>query len=200
LNDIWELRNRGERKRGMKKRVLDLAIVCLSLAVMGIVLLYPDQVAWREPILISAGALTILFLLMAGRDTRDRKMITEQRDLSQPGEKELITEIVLLNEEDRPLMTWDLYGKTAMVIGRDVKENQVDIDLGQSAYASMVDIEHAVLNYSAGNWYVEDLGSTNGVSVKKAGDGRVYKLSRDTPCRLERGDCLYIGLNRLLLK
>ena len=92
------------------------------------------------------------------------------------------------------------HGKTAMVIGRDVKENQVDIDLGQSAYASMVDIEHAVLNYSAGDWYVEDLGSTNGISVKKAGDGRVYKLSRDTPCRLERGDCLYIGLNRLLLK
>ena len=184
----------------MKKRVLDLAIVCLSLAVMGIVLLYPDQVTWREPILITAGALTILFLLMAGRDTRDRKMITEQRDLSQTGEKELITEIVLLSEEDRPLMTWDLYGKTAMVIGRDVKENQVDIDLGQSAYASMVDIEHAVLNYSAGDWYVEDLGSTNGISVKKAGDGRVYKLSRDTPCRLERGDCLYIGLNRLLLK
>ncbi len=81
-----------------------------------------------------------------------------------------------------------------------MKENQVDIDLGQSAYASMVDIEHAVLNYSAGNWYVEDLGSTNGISVKKAGDGRIYKLSRDTPCRLERGDCLYIGLNRLLLK
>lgn len=184
----------------MKKRVLDLAIVCLNLAVIGIVLLYPNQITWREPILISAGALTILFLLLAWRDTGNSKMITEQRDLNQPGEMELITEIVLLSEEDRPLMTWDLYGKTAMVIGRDVKENQVDINLGQSAYASMVDIEHAVLNYSAGHWYVEDLGSANGISVKKASDNRVYKLSRDTPCRLERGDCLYIGLNRLLLK
>ena len=47
---------------------------------------------------------------------------------------------------------------------------------------------------------MEDLGSTNGISVKKAGDGRTYKLSSDTPCRLERGDCLYIGLNRLLLR
>lgn len=184
----------------MKKRVMDLTIVCLSLSVMGIVLLYPNQVTWRAPILISAGAFTILFLLMAWRDTGDRKMITEQRDLSRQGEKELITEIVLLNEEDRMLMTWDLYGKTAVVIGRDVKENQVDIDLGQSPYASMVDIEHAVLNYSAGNWYVEDMGSANGISLKKAGDGRVYKLSRDTPCCLECGDCLYIGLNRLLLE
>lgn len=184
----------------MKKRVLDFTIVCLCLAVIGIVLLYPDQITWREPILISAGALTILFLLMAVRDKGTRQEFTERTNLNQPGEKELITEIVLLSEEDKPLMTWDLYGKTAMVIGRDVKENQVDIDLGKSAYASMVDIEHAVLNYSAGNWYVEDLGSANGISVKKAGDGRVYKLSKDTPCRLDRGDCLYIGLNHLLLK
>lgn len=184
----------------MKKRALDLTIVCLCLAVIGIVLLYPDQILWREPILISAGAFTVLFLLMAVKDKGDRQMITEQMNRNQPGATALITEIVLLNEEDKPLMTWEVYGKTALVIGRDVKENQVDIDLGQSPYASMVDIEHAVLNYSAGNWYVEDLGSSNGISVKKAGDGRVYKLSKDTPCRLERGDCLYIGLNHLLLK
>ena len=106
----------------------------------------------------------------------------------------------MLSEEDTELMTWDMYGKIAMIIGRDVKENQVDIDLGRSTYASMVNIEHAVLNYSVGNWYVEDLGSTNGISVKKAEDGRVYKLSADTPCRMERGDCLYVGLNRLLLR
>lgn len=184
----------------MKKRVLDLTIVCLSLAVIGIVLLYPDQITWREPILIFSGALTVLFLLMAVRDKGDRQRVTEEMNKNQPGETELITEIVLLNEEDKPLMTWELYGKTAMVIGRDVKENQVDIDLGQSPYASMVDIEHAVLNYSAGSWYVEDLESSNGISVKKAGDGRVYKLSKDTPCRLERGDCLYIGLNHLLVR
>ena len=120
--------------------------------------------------------------------------------MSLPSESELITEIVLLSEEDTELMTWDLYGKAAMVIGRDVKENQVDINLGKSSYASMVDIEHAVLNFSSGNWYVEDLGSANGISVKKAEDGRVYKLSSDTSCRLEQKDCLYIGLNRLLLR
>lgn len=117
-----------------------------------------------------------------------------------PTETGMITEAVLLSEEDTELMVWDLYGKTASVIGRDVRENQVDIDLGRSAYASMVDIEHAVLNFSTGSWYVEDLGSVNGISVKKAGDGKNYRLSADTPCRVERGDCLYIGLNRLLLR
>ena len=184
----------------MKKRVLDLIIVCFCMAVIGIVLLYPDQVTWRNPILILACILAVLFLLLAVRDKEDRNQYMEQPGYGSPGKDGLITEIVLLNEEDKPLMSWDIYGKTAMVIGRDVKENQVDIDLGQSPYASMVDIEHAVLNYSAGNWYVEDLGSSNGISIKKASDGRVYRLSRDTACRLERGDCLYIGLNHLLLK
>ena len=181
----------------MKKRVLDLIIVCFCMAVIGIVLLYPDQVTWRNPILILACILAVLFLLLAVRDKEDRNQYMEQPGYGSPGKDGLITEIVLLNEEDKPLMSWDIYGKTAMVIGRDVRENQVDIDLGQSPYASMVDIEHAVLNYSAGNW---DLGSSNGISIKKASDGRVYRLSRDTACRLERGDCLYIGLNHLLLK
>ena len=158
----------------MKKRVLDLIIVCFCMAVIGIVLLYPDQVTWRNPILILACILAVLFLLLAVRDKEDRNQYMEQPGYGSPGKDGLITE--------------------------DVRENQVDIDLGQSPYASMVDIEHAVLNYSAGNWYVEDLGSSNGISIKKASDGRVYRLSRDTACRLERGDCLYIGLNHLLLK
>lgn len=184
----------------MKKRVLDLIIVCFCMAVIGIVLLYPDQVTWRNLVLILACILAVLFLLLAVMDKGDRNQYMEQSGYSSLGKDEPIAEIVLLNEEDKPLMSWDIYGKTAMVIGRDVKENQVDIDLGQSPYASMVDIEHAVLNYSAGSWYVEDLGSSNGISVKKVSDGRVYKLSRDTACRLERGDCLYIGLNHLLIK
>lgn len=184
----------------MKKRVLDLIIVCFCMAVIGIVLLYPDQVTWRNLVLILACILAVLFLLLAVMDKGDRNQYMEQSGYSSLGRDEPIAEIVLLNEEDKPLMSWDIYGKTAMVIGRDVKENQVDIDLGQSPYASMVDIEHAVLNYSAGSWYVEDLGSSNGISVKKVSDGRVYKLSRDTACRLEQGDCLYIGLNHLLLK
>ena len=184
----------------MKKRALDLIIVCLCMAVAGIVLLYPDQVTWRGPILILVCSLTVLFLLLAVRDKEDRNQFTQQPGHSRQGAAGPVTEILLLNEEDKTLMSWDIYGKTAMVIGRDVKENQVDIDLGQSPYASMVDIEHAVLNYSAGSWYVEDLGSSNGISVRKASDGRVYKLSRDTACRLEQGDCLYIGLNHLLLK
>lgn len=184
----------------MKKMVIDLAVACVCLAIISTAILYPNQVRGRYFILLTAGLLGIVFLFLAIRDKEERQEIMGRMGMDLPSESELITEIVLLSEEDTELMTWDLYGKAAMVIGRDVRENQVDIDLGKSSYASMVDIEHAVLNFSSGNWYVEDLGSANGISVKKAGDGRVYKLSSDTPCRLERKDCLYIGLNRLLLR
>lgn len=184
----------------MKKRVTDLTAFCICLAAIGIVLLYPDQVRGREAVLVMASILAVVFLVLAVRDGGNSREVKEGAGARLPAESDLVTEIVLLSEEDRQLMTWDLYGKTAIVIGRDVKENQVDIDLNGSPYASMVDIEHAVLNFSAGSWYVEDLGSSNGISVKKAGDGRVYRLSADNPCRLELGDCIYVGLNRLLLK
>lgn len=110
-----------------------------------------------------------------------------------------ITELVMLNEEDHPLATWTLYGKTGLTIGRDMGENQVDVNLSSSTYASMVEVEHAVLNYSGGRWYVEDLSSKNGVSVQKS-DGRKYKLSSDKPCRLSSGDIIYIALVRLLVR
>ena len=191
----WE----EEGGMGMKRRLADLAAASLCLAAIGITLLYPEQVRGRGMVLAASAAMLVFFLILAGKD-RGRELPDRQVPGSIPSEAGLITEIVLLNEEDQEVMLWDLYGKAALVIGRDKKENQVDIDLSQSAYASMVDIEHAVLNYSAGSWYVEDLGSANGIRVKKAEDGKVYKLLADTPCRLGRGDCLYIGLNRLLLR
>lgn len=188
----------------MKKRVIDLSAACVCLAVLGIAWLYPDQIQWRGTLLWSSGILCICFLVLAAKDRNTGQEAAGRTGKGLPSDKQLVTEIVLLSEEDTELALWDIYGKTAMVIGRDVRgnsshENQVDIDLSQGPFASMVDVEHAVLNYSAGNWYVEDLGSANGISVKKA-DGKVYKLSPDNPCRLERGDCLNVGLNRLLLR
>ena len=108
-----------------------------------------------------------------------------------------INRLELLNEDDGVTVSWDLYNKTSAVIGKDVRENQVDIDLAASEYASLVDVEHAVLNYADGSWYVEDLGSRNGVSVQKKADGRKYRLSSDQPCKLAPGDIIIIGLSRL---
>ena len=142
----------------MKRKFIDLSGICICLAAIGITLLYADQIREKDWVLTAAGIGLILFIFLAVRDGRMQQKSAEGGE-DIPSSSAQITEIVLLSEEDSELMVWDMYGKTAMLIGRDVKENQVDIDLGKSPYASMVEIEHAVLNYSSGNWYVEDLGS-----------------------------------------
>lgn len=102
-----------------------------------------------------------------------------------------LMEIVSFNGEDQALSFWTLYGKTDMAIGRDSGGNQVNINFTNSTYVGTVDVGHAVLNYSAGSWHVEDLNSRNGMSVQE-GDKRKYKLAPGYPCLLTRGDILYI--------
>lgn len=107
-----------------------------------------------------------------------------------------LTELVLLGEENDRLASWNIYGKNGLVIGRDVGENSVSVNLENSTYASMIDVEHAVLNYSGDGWYIEDISEKNGVSIQKQ-DGRKYKLTYGKPCKLEKGDIIYIALARL---
>lgn len=42
-------------------------------------------------------------------------------------------------------------------------------------------VEHAVLNFFNGAWYIEDISSKNGVSIRKS-DGKKYKISYGKPC------------------
>lgn len=107
-----------------------------------------------------------------------------------------LTELVLLGEEGNRLAAWNIYQKNGIVIGRDIGENHVTVNLDQTTYAGMIDVEHAVLNFSGNDWYIEDISEKNGVSIQKA-DGKKYKLSYGKPCRLERGDIIFIAMTRL---
>ena len=107
--------------------------------------------------------------------------------------QKIISKISLIDKDGENVLSWELYGKISMIIGKDIGENFVDIDLSQSPYAAMVDVEHAVLNYSDGNWYIEDLDSKNGVAIKKVGKEKSYKLSSTEPCKLDFGDVIFIG-------
>lgn len=183
-----------------RKRALDMAGFFICLALLLTVFLYSEQIRGQQYLMWVSGILGSFFLAMTVVDREGSTGLSGRKKRNADSRREAVAGLVLLNEEDQDAGRWDLYGKTAVVIGRDVKENQVDIDLSGSPYASMVDIEHAVLNFSAGSWYVEDLGSTNGIGVKKAEDGRIYRLSADTPCRIRKGDILQIGLIRLQLR
>ncbi|WP_425448059.1 FHA domain-containing protein [Dethiothermospora halolimnae] len=111
-----------------------------------------------------------------------------------------ITKIALINEENKTIKEWDLFNKTSIVIGRENNHEEVDINLDSATYASLIDFQHAVLNFASGNWYVEDLYSDNGISIQKYNDDIRYKLSKDRPCKIEMGDILFIAKTKLLIK
>lgn len=108
--------------------------------------------------------------------------------------------LALLNEDNEIIKEWDLLNKASMVIGRNTKDNEVDIDLSTSTYAALIDTQHAVLNFASGNWYIEDLYSENGISIQKAEDRIRYKLSKDKPCRIIKGDVIFIAKTKLLIR
>lgn len=109
-----------------------------------------------------------------------------------------VRELVLLDEDNKPLKSWDLIGKTALIIGKKDQDAEVDVDLGDCAYGAFIEPQHALLNFSGERWFLEDVSQENGVRVKKAEDGMSYKLS-GRPCQVGAGDVIFIANTRLLL-
>ena len=112
----------------------------------------------------------------------------------------VLQELLLLDEEGNEISAWHIGGKTSLLIGRDEHKENVDINLQNTEYGGMVDRQHAVLNYAAGQWYIEDLGSRNGVRIQDARDGKLYQVSKEHPCRINAGDIIFIGNTRLRAK
>lgn len=178
-----------------KKGALDLSIAVTSLAAAVISAYYIEMFYVKIIVCILFVVTAILFMVLYScdelkRSDNIRKNVQFRR---------VISELVLLNEENTVVASWDIYGKVSLVIGRDSRNQSVDINLSNSAYAGMIDNEHAVLNYTGACWYIEDLGSQNGISIQKASDGKKYKITSQ-PCKVELGDVIYIGLTRLQIR
>lgn len=172
-----------------RKLTLDISIVLSCITGMFLSYAYLGDPAKRMASLALLGVTAFLFFLMALAD-RGGTGRTEERGESRSG----ISEILLLNEEGGVTDTWDIYGKTSIVFGRDEGENQVDVDLKNTDYAGTIDKEHAVMNFSGGCWYIEDLDSENGTRIRRNGEDRAYKISSREPCRVEKNDTVYLGL------
>lgn len=178
------------------KRKLDVIITILCLGLM--------MLLWNRPGVNKAylwmtvlGIVALIHLMLALSWSKQKEKAPSPVATKEgPMPKTACTELVLLSEEDSQLASWNIYGKNGIVIGRDVGENQVTVDLNETTYAGMIDVEHAVLNFSGNDWYVEDISAKNGVSIQKR-DGRKYKISYGKPCKVERFDILFIGLTRL---
>ncbi len=172
-----------------RKLPLDIAIIVSSLtgAILSFVYLKTPTEKYISLVILTVYALffLVLTILDATEDKRFPRYDTKKRGIS---------EILLLGEDNNITDTWDIYGKTSIVFGRDEGSFQVDVNLKNTDYAGTIDGEHAVMNYSSGSWYIEDLDSENGTRIQRGGNGKVYKVSSREPCRVERGDIIYLGL------
>lgn len=173
---------------------LDIAIlICAFFLGLGFRHLEKEWIIMR--LLFAAAGVAAVVDLIFQSAIKDIRLKKKQKVSA---EASMIRQLMLLDEHDKPLKSWDLAGRTAVVIGRNNEEEEVDVDLEDCEYSTFIDCQHAVLNYSLDSWYLEDLGSKNGVKVRKVEDGGCYQVM-NRPCRLSAGDVIYIANTRLLL-
>ena len=177
------------------KRLADIMVCSFSVAIMILTYCYMDQETVGMVLCAAAGVFFCLFFILAIEDS-DRKGTPRRYRRRKHYSKGGIHALMLLDEEDRVVSEWNIAGKISLLIGRDTRREDVDINLMNTAFGGMVDRQHAVLNYTAGQWYIEDLDSANGIRIQKP-DGRLYEVSKTQPCQVEKGDILFIGLTKL---
>ena len=188
-------------------KAIDLIIAFISLSIIFIAFLYINDFKLKIVLLLINICISIIFFYLAIFKDLDENEYTIRNNKIRTNFNTLnnLSTINLLNEQGNIMKSWDLYGKTSLIIGKDRKNQYndvtlVDINLNDCAYATLIDVEHAVLNYSNGCWYIEDLYSKNGISIKKQTETRKYKLSPEQPYKLEKGDIIYLGLTELEIK
>lgn len=111
-----------------------------------------------------------------------------------------IKKLVLLSQDGEVAREWEVQGKTSLLIGKSSTDQEVEIDLTGTEYASLINNEHAVLNCVSEAWYIEDIDSVNGVGIKKADKRIKNRLRHESPYRINKGDTIYIANTRILVK
>lgn len=191
---------RREINRKRVKQTLDVLILLVGIGVIYCTL--KEMETWRiAPALIAVVAIGMVLALYdlirsASGKAAESSFIESEFNPGHGGHE--IERLILLDEAGKPIKSWDLQGKVSQIIGKAGQDQELDIDLSDCEYSSFVDFQHAVLNFCLDQWYVEDLGSQNGVKVRKVEDGECYRVIH-RPCRVVAGDILYIANTKLLL-
>lgn len=112
-----------------------------------------------------------------------------------------IGKLILIDEEKGiNIKAWDITGKASVLIGKTTKDGEVDVDLSEVAYSTLVSRQHAVMNYAADSWYIEDIGSANGSGIKRMNENSKFRMEKGQPYKLNAGDIIYIANTKLLAK
>ena len=181
------------KKKKMRTVIFDILILLCGAVLAVEIFLYTGTQHWM--LLPLAAVVLCMALTLAGLVSSFRPGDIEKTECF---EGEGPRQLILLNEQGKPVKAWSLEGKTSLIIGKSGKNQELDVDLLDCEYSSFVDFQHAVLNFCMDQWYVEDLESHNGVKVKKVEDGECYRVLH-RPCRVMAGDILYIANTTLLL-
>lgn len=180
----------------MGKKITDAGIIICAVSLAVYVAVWQVSV-WRWPLFVLLMAAAIVALNdFIDQFTPHKK---EKKYGIIDGMDDSIDELILLDENEKPVKSWDLAGKVSILIGRDNPQEPVDVDLEECEYSALIDEQHAVLNYCMDAWYVEDLNSRNGIRIRKVDDGLCYRVMKNRPCRLMPGDMIFIANTKLLI-
>lgn len=188
---------RRETKGRKAKQILDILIVLCGIGTAYAIL--KEIRTWlMTPALLLAVAVCTAWVLYDLFRPEGKNKAEIFRPETETARNDGIQRLILLDQEGKPIKSWDLQGKVSQIIGKGGQDQELDIDLSDCEYSSFIDFQHAVLNFCLDQWYVEDLGSQNGVKVRKVEDGECYRVIH-RPCKVVAGDILYIANTKLLL-
>lgn len=172
----------------------DILLLLCGVGLLSGILWHMRTQRWMFLLLIAVGAciICVLLCLVSSRQMEEK---AADMDIFQGHG---IQKLILLDAQGKPVKSWSLDGRTSLIIGKAGQNQELDVDLSDCEYSSFIDFQHAVLNFSMDQWYVEDLESHNGVKVGKVEDGECYRVLH-RPCKVTAGDVLYIANTKLLL-
>ena len=96
-------------------------------------------------LLVFVGVLALADLIYQVYCQKRKENIQEKQEPSKTGVQET-GRLILLDEEDQPVKSWDIAGRISILIGKSGGEDDVDVDLEDCAFSAFIDYEHAALN------------------------------------------------------
>lgn len=105
----------------------------------------------------------------------------------------------LISKHAAPISEFSLDGSNALVGRFDPDSGPVDVDLDGFPGEETVSRGHAEIYAEAGLWKVKDIGSTNGVFIKRSGQSR-FEARITIPETLKSGDEIAFGKIRFLFQ
>ena len=126
--------------------------------------------------------------------------VRARRRQAKPSGDTPIKRLILMSPDGEKEKEWHCEGITSFLIGKGTVNQTVDIELGDTHYNDYISNEHAVLNRIDDTWYIEDLGSLNGVGIRKRGEEYTLRLKPSVAYKMDEGDILYISKAKILVR